>query len=244
MGLPWKESHSTIPDHFTVCLNRLKLLHLRLLKNPELLLEYNSILREQLQQGVIEIVPESKAVRPATVHYLPHHCVVRQDKQTMKLRIVYDGSAKTTTNTASLNDCLKTGPNLIPKLFDVLIRFRRHFMALTAGIEKAFLMISISPEDRDVLRFLWLKDPTNTASEVLELRFTRLVFGLRPSPAILGSVISHHLNKYKSQHRELASEIKNSFYVDDLISGGATIDDAFRIHTVAKQTMAQAGFNL
>jgi len=85
----------------------------------------------------------------------------------------------------------------------------------------------------------------NAASEVLKLRFTRLVFGLRLSPAILRSVISYHLNKYESRHGELASEIKkNSFYVDDLISGSATIDDTFHIHTVAKQTMAQAGFNL
>jgi len=51
VGLPWKENHSTIPDHFTVCLNCLRLLHLHLLKNPELLQAYNSILQEQLQQG-------------------------------------------------------------------------------------------------------------------------------------------------------------------------------------------------
>jgi len=127
---------------------------------------------------------------------------------------------------------------LIPKLFD---GFQWHSVALTVDIEKAFLMISISLEDQDVLRF---RHPTNAASEILELRFTHLVFGLRPSPAILGSVISHHLNKYESQHGELASEIKNSPYINDLISGGTTIDDAFRIHTVAKQTMAQAGFNL
>ena len=59
-----------------------------------------------------------------SVHYLPHHGVVRQDKQTTKFRIVYDGSAKTTDDIVSLNDCLKTGPNLIPKLFDILIHFR------------------------------------------------------------------------------------------------------------------------
>jgi len=102
-------------------------------------------------------------------------------------------------------------------------------------------MISISPEDKDALRFLWLKDPNDVASEVQEFRFTRLVFGLRPSPAILGSVISHHLDMYHSEYGNLASEIKNSFYVDDLISGGVTID---QVYTVARQAMAKAGFNL
>ena len=247
VGLPWKEIHCTIPDHFSLCLNRLRLLHSRLLKTPEHLQEYDSIIQEQLQQGVIETVPEMQDGSPPpniAVHYLPHHCVLRQDKQTTKLRIVYDGSAKTRTNSISLNDCLRTGPNLIPKLFDVLIKFRWHLVALTADIEKAFLMISISPDDRDMLRFLWLKNPADVASQVLELRFTRLVFGLRPSPAILGSVISHHLDKYQADCPELVSEIKNSFYVDDLISGGSTIDDAFRIYTFARQIMAHAGFNL
>ena len=45
VGLPWKESHCTVPDHFTICLYRLRL-HIRLLKNPELLAEYNTILQD------------------------------------------------------------------------------------------------------------------------------------------------------------------------------------------------------
>ena len=54
---------------------------------------------------------------------MPHHPVIRKEQSTTKVRIVYDGSAKF-NDSVSLNDCLQTGPNLIPKLFDVLIRFR------------------------------------------------------------------------------------------------------------------------
>ena len=88
---------------------------------------------------------------------------------------------------------------MIPRLFDVLIKFRWQVVAVTADIEQAFLMIAIAPQDRDVLRFLWFKDRHDADSEILSLRFTRLVFGLHPSPAILGSVISHYLNKYQCQ---------------------------------------------
>ena len=82
------------------------------------------------------------------VHYLPHHGVVRQDSQTTKLRIVYDGSARALGDAYSLNDCLQTGPNYIPKLLHILIQFRWHRIAVTADIEKAFLMISVDPPDR------------------------------------------------------------------------------------------------
>ena len=45
--------------------------------------------------------------------------MLRNDKQTTKLRVVYDGSAKTKIDPLSLNNCLTTGPNMIPRLFDV-----------------------------------------------------------------------------------------------------------------------------
>ena len=60
-----------------------------------------------------------------------------------------------TVDPLSLSDCLKTGPNMIPDFLMFLLNFH----ALMADIELAFLMIAIVPQDRDVLRFLWYKDP-------------------------------------------------------------------------------------
>lgn len=58
-----------------------------------------------------------------------------------------------------MNDCLQTGPNYIPQLIDVLINFRWNPIALTADIEKAFLMVGINDANKGMLRFLWFKDP-------------------------------------------------------------------------------------
>ena len=68
--------------------------------------------------------PREATAGDTVIHYLPHHGVVRHGKQTTKLRVVYNGSAKTKMDPLSLNDCLKTGPNMIPRLFDVLVKFR------------------------------------------------------------------------------------------------------------------------
>ena len=83
---------------------------------------------------------------------------MREVRETAKLRIVFDGSARADKNDHSLNDCLEKGPNLTPHVFEVLAKFRSYPVGLTADIEKAFHQISVNPADRDQLRFLWFKN--------------------------------------------------------------------------------------
>ena len=189
--LPWIESCPAISSDYELCANRLKSLQRKMLKEPELIHEYDQIIADQISQGIVEKVSteESEVKESEGVHYLPHHAVIRRDRETTKLRIVYDGSAKPPERNHSLNDCLETGPNYTPQLFDTLVKFRWHKIGMTADIEKAFLMVGINEADKDMLRFLWFKDPGKLNSEFVHLRFTRLVFGLRPSPAMLGSTI-------------------------------------------------------
>ena len=105
-------------------------------------------------------------------------------------------------------------------------------------------MIRIRETDRDVFRFLWLKQPSATMSDVVHLRFTRLVFGLRPSPAILGAIIEHHLSKHRETQPNLVKKMENSLYVDDLVTGADNVDKAFDFYTECKQLMDRAGMNL
>ena len=184
VSLPWIRDCSELPCYYNLSFNRLKYLQFRLLRRPELLTEYNNIFREQLQKGIIERV-ETDSIAVNVTHYMPHHAVIREDKKTTKLRIIYDGSARGDGDELSLNDCLQTGPNMIPKLFDILVKFRLHPIALVADIEKAFLMIGIAEEDRDKLRVLWFENSNDIHSPIIQFRFKKIVFGLRPSPAIL-----------------------------------------------------------
>ena len=46
-------------------------------------------------------------------HHLPHHAVLRRDRETTKVQVVYNGSAKSPGNNYSLNDCLQVEPTLI-----------------------------------------------------------------------------------------------------------------------------------
>uniref|UniRef100_A0A1X7TZP1 Uncharacterized protein n=1 Tax=Amphimedon queenslandica TaxID=400682 RepID=A0A1X7TZP1_AMPQE len=127
--LPWKESRLSLPDNYHISLRRLKSLYKRLKRSPELLEKYDSIIREQLALGIIEPADESSTF--SRIHYLPHHAVVRQDKSTAKLRIIYDASAN--EDGPSFNDCLYTGHFRIRKCF-ICLRFCSTYSRYQEGI--------------------------------------------------------------------------------------------------------------
>ena len=54
-------------------------------------------------------------------------------------------------------------------------------------MEKAFLMVGIAEEDRDVLRFLWVDNIEKKNPEIMVLMFTRAVFGVFSSPFLLNA---------------------------------------------------------
>ena len=80
------------------------------------------------------------------------------------------------------------------------------------------LNIRIKTDDRDALRFHWIKERDPNQIEIL--RYTRLVFGLIQFPFILGGTLQEHLETYIEKYPIEVAEIKDDLYVDDLISGG------------------------
>ena len=189
----------------------------------------------------MEVVADPSTFQEGRVHYLPHHAVVRHDKQTTKLRVVYDASAR--ANGPSLNDCLYTGPNFGQSILDILLRFRLHRVALVGDVEKAFLMVSVADCDRDVLRFLWIKDVKEPQPEITVMRFTRVVFGVSASPFLLNATIDHHIKKYDSVDQPFVKKFRRSVYVD-LTAGSHDADSAYKFYVKSKMRLAEANFNL
>ena len=200
------------------------------------------MIKDQLEKGIIERVDLSKQVKNGKIHYLPHHCVVREDKATTRLRVVYDASAK--ENGPALNDCLYTGPSLTPDILDILIRFRLHPIAVIADVEKAFLMVSVEENDRDSLRFLWVDDVELVERKVIVYRFTRVVFGVTSSPFLLNATLLKHVTSYEKEDPEFVKLILRLLYVDDLSLSLKEVDEAFQLYLKSKERMNEGGFNL
>ena len=76
-------------------------------------------------------------------------------------------------------------------------------IALTADLEKAFLMVSVDEADRDVLRFLRVDSTLRDPFDLKVYRFTRVVFGVSLSPFLLNATIRFHLERHLESNEGL-----------------------------------------
>lgn len=134
-----------------------------------------------------------------------------------------------------------TGPPILNDLTSILVRFRCHQYAITADIEKAFLHINLDPEDRDATRFFWLSDSNDPDSNFDVYRFKSVLFGASSSPFILNATLKKHLDQFDDP---VATQMKTDIYVDNLVSGVDTQNDALQYFHQARHLMSPVGFNL
>ena len=124
------------------------------------------------------------------------------------------------------------------------MRFRLNSIAIVADIEKAFLQIGLQSDQRDVTRFIWMKDYTQAkvdSDNIQEYRLCRVPFGVISSPFLLRATIDSHLELYKSG---LATKLKDDIYVDNLITGTNSVEDAVDIYHEAKRIFKEASMTL
>ncbi|XP_053388494.1 uncharacterized protein LOC128551621 [Mercenaria mercenaria] len=209
---------------------------------PDVLKKYDNVIREQLEKGIREKVETFQ--QDGMLHYLPHHAVIKVDKSTTKLRIVYDASAKTKCENNSLNECLYRGPVLLNDLCGILLRFMIHQVAIVSDIEKAFLQIGLQGSQRDVTRFLRVKDidnPAVTQNQIQEYRFCRVPFGIISGPFLLSATNEYHLDCYEST---LATQLKQDIYMDNVVTGIDSIEEGRKLNETSKQMFNEANMNL
>lgn len=237
--LPWRTGHPPLLNNFDLAVARLKRTTSKL-KAADLYVPYDEVFNEWLRDGIIEEAPNPPSARDPKVHYLPHQPVIK-DYGTTKIRPVFDASA-IGRNKISLNSCLNPGPNLIHTIPDILRRFRTNIIGVSADIKKAFLQISVRPQDRDVMRFLWRK-PEST--ELTIYRHKRVVFGLTSSPFQLGATLNYHLDQVNSdEYADIVPLLKKSIYVDNLLTSVKSDDEYLQVKDHSSAILSAGKFEL
>ena len=168
---------------------------------------------------------------------MPYFPVVRPDRTTTKTRIVFDASAK--FEGVSLNDAIYQGPKLQRELTDVLLRFRRHPVALMCDIAEMYLRIEVAPKDRPYQRFLWRTLNQERAPD--EYEFNRVVFGVNSSPFQPQFVAQTHAEKHKDEFPMAAETVLKSTYMDDSMDSVVDESQGIKLYEESNQLWSKAG---
>jgi hypothetical protein len=208
------------------CLRRLLT---QLSRNKNLHQRYSDFMSEYESFGHMVPVP-SDAPEPPHAYYLPHHGVIREDSKTTKLRVVFNGSSKSSTG-VSLNDISHTGQKLQSDVFDVLLWLRHHICVFTTDISKMFRQIVVHPDDRPLQRIMWHNHQGQ--EQVFEL--TTVTYGTRSAPFLSGRVLQQLATDEGEKFPQAAEFPKKSTYVDN-IGGGA--DSLEQLNAIAEELTA------
>ena len=199
-------------------------------------------MKEMIDKGQAERVPDEKLhLSNSHVWYIPHHGVYHPQKPD-KICIVFDASAE--FKGESLNRHLLQGPDLTNSLNGVICRFRKEPVAFTSDVEGMFHQVYVSPDHRNLLRFLWWSN-RNIDSKPTEFRMTVHLFGAMSSPGCVNFALKRTTDDFKELFgSEPAKFIKEDFYVDNGLKSVPSAVQASALIESTKSLLAKGGFNL
>ncbi|XP_018407518.1 PREDICTED: uncharacterized protein LOC108783447 [Cyphomyrmex costatus] len=230
-----KKQEVILGDSFERALKRLRSTERRF-KQPDLKQEYVNFMKDYEASGHMSLC-EGKFMER---YYIPHQPVIRETSITTKLRVVFDASAKTSSG-ASLNDKLLVGPNLQNDIFEILLRFRCHQYVLTADIAQMFRQIKMVEEDRAFQCILWRSDEEQP---VKVYTLYTVTYGTACAPFLAMRCLRELANQWSPDNPKAAEILKDDFYMDDLISGTKTEQEAIALQRELSMILHSAQFHL
>ncbi|GBN70470.1 hypothetical protein AVEN_185326-1 [Araneus ventricosus] len=236
--LPLKKDPECLGESKTSALGSLNSLWRHLSKNPELLSLYRDFMQEYEVLVHMELVTDNK--EPSTSYYLPHHRVFKPDKTSTKLRVVFNASALR-SNGLSLNDIQMNGGLTQEDLFSIMLRFRKHKFVFSADIRKMYRMILVDPQQRNLQRIVWKNGENDT---IKTYKLNTVTYGTTSAPYLATRVL-HQLVKDEEQCFPLAATVLDSdFYMDDVLTGGDSLEEVRELQIQLIRLLARAGMEL
>lgn len=236
--LPFSSRPTELGDSGVLAHKRFLNLERRLCKNQELSLRssYNAFMSEYLALDHMELELSVKDIN----YYLPHHCVIKPDSSSTRLRVVFDGSAKSSSG-KSLNDLLMSGPVVQRELFAILLRFRSHAFAISADVAKMYRQVLMHDDDQSFQYILWRfseDDPIQT------YKLKTVTYGTTSAPFLATRCLLQLALESNEQFPAASSTIRNDFYVDDMLTGANSLEDVINLKSSVTQILQQAGMPL
>lgn len=243
VGLPFNKNpndHDFLGDSYSIAKKRLFQQEKRLQTNEKLYEEYRKIIKEYVELKHMRLATPLEAMDLKHSYFVPHLPVVREDRATTKVRIVFDASAKS-ANGFSLNDRMLVGPKIQNDITALLIQFRKYPIALVADIEKMYRMIWLTETDALYQRILWRESPTEPVQQFL---IKTVMFGNSSAPFQAIRALQEVANRVEAVDKVSAELIRHNFYVDDFITTVESEREAKQIKSNLTNCLATYGFKL
>ncbi|XP_049317674.1 uncharacterized protein LOC125780108 [Bactrocera dorsalis] len=210
-----------------------------LLKKPEVKAEYDKAIMEYLELGQmkkVEYDPSGKA----TQYYLPHHAVIKPDRITTKLRVVFNASCPT-SNHKSLNDVLHIGPTLQKDLVILITNWRLFQFVFNADIQKMYRQILVDPKHTRFQRILFRKSPEDT---IEDFELQTVTFGINCAPYLAIRTLMKLADDIEETHPLAAKILRQEMYVDDVLAGTHNLTTAKSARDELISALKTPGFAL
>ena len=238
---PWKKDPNLLPDNKLQALKRLETTERRLQKNPDQALAYNNQMVEMEEMGFARKLSNEEIDHyEGPVHYISHHAVIRPEKRSTPVRIVFNSSS--VFQGSRLNDYWKKGPDLLNNLFGVVLRFREKEVAISGDISKIYHRVLVPEKDQHVHRFLWRNMETEKEPDVYVKAV--LTFGDKPAPAMAQIALQKTAEKNVASHPQAAKTIKENSYMDDICDSEETVENARKQTDDIDTVLATGGFKV
>ncbi|CAK9827469.1 hypothetical protein ANTRET_LOCUS5158 [Anthophora retusa] len=236
VALPFNEGKNQLGESRARAEKRLLAFERRLIKEPDLKAQYTTVINEYLELGHMSRI---NTYTHGDSYYLPHHGVIKASSNTTKLRVVFDGSAETTSG-VSLNDTLHTGPKIQDDLLYILLRFRTHQYVITGDIEKMYRQFLVRPQDCKYQRILW----RDHSGKIQTYELNTVTFGLSAAPYLAIRCLKQLALDEGHRYPHAANILQRDFYRDDALTGATTKKEAHTLRQELTQLLHLAGLNV
>ncbi|XP_059217585.1 uncharacterized protein LOC131994736 [Stomoxys calcitrans] len=210
-------------------------------KNQELKYEYDKVLREYIAlEHMVPAKPKEEKSPKVHNYFLPHHAVIRPESKSTKVRVVFNASKKTTSG-LSLNDVLHAGPILQQDLMKVLLNWRYYRYVFNGDIQKMYRQIWIHEDDQQYQQILF-RTFEDKAVEVFRLK--TVTFGVNAAPFLAIRTLLELSKDCKNLYPKASNILQNEIYVDDVLSGAHSLEEAKVKQEQLVRSLSSAGFSL
>ncbi|XP_059046734.1 uncharacterized protein LOC131842217 [Achroia grisella] len=233
--IPLKQSHKVLGNSFQRAKRCLHSLEYRFKTQPAFRDSYVAFLSEYHSLGHMT---ECKLNIDSTSYFIPHHGVLNANSTTTSLRVVFNASSPTSSG-VSFNQIQMVGPTVQDDLLSILLRFRFYKYVLAADVEKMYRQVIVHPDDRHLQQILWRKPEE---SEVKAYQLNTVTYGCS-SASYLATRCLKQIG-LDCNDKKVSEIIIHDFYVDDLLTGSDSNQEALNIKKAITAELASAGMVL